>query len=117
MSFEQTSSLIGVIVVFLLILYGSYFVSKKVAKMSVRESRSKYMRLHDQMMIGQEKYLAVVSIGGRYFLIGSSENGISLLTELEENDLASLQNSADSDTRPVFKDLMKKIGKDKNTKI
>lgn len=116
MSLEQTSSLIGVVFIFLLVLYGSYVVSKKVAKMSLRDSRSKYMKFHDHIMIGQDRYVAIISVGDRYFMVGSCENGINMLAELEEKDLKAENGPAGYAVHPSFKEIIKKLGKDKNTK-
>lgn len=117
MALEQVSSLIGVIIVFLLILYGSYVVSKKVAKISLKDNRSKYMKLHDRIMIGQDKYISIISIGDKYFMIGSSEDGIQMLAELEEKDLVALDSSASLPEHPNFHELLKKLGWDKEKKI
>lgn len=117
MQIEQISSLLGVIFIFLLILYGSYFVSKKVAKVSLRENQSKYIRLVDRMMLGQDKFIAIILIGNRYFLIGTSGDEITLLGELEQEDLQKLETPDNPLAEALnFKEILKKLGHEKEPK-
>ena len=52
------------------IIYLSYLCSKYMGKGMVRTSRSRYMRMLDQMIVGQNRTLAVVQAGDRYLLLG-----------------------------------------------
>lgn len=114
----QLSTLFGTILLFVLILYGSYYISKKVAKISARDNQSKYMKLQDRIMIGQNKYISIISIGERYFVIGSSDNGMNLITELDQDDLQELKQTGYSISEHLnFQDILKNLGRNKNTKI
>lgn len=117
MLLKQLGTLFGTILLFVLILYGSYFFSKKVARISARDNQSKYMKLHDRIMIGQNKYISIISIGDRYFVIGSSDNGMNLITELDQDDLQELKQTGYSISEHLnFQDILKNIGRNKNTK-
>lgn len=75
-----TISLAGIILVLLLTYYGTKWLSSKAGYMT----RSKYMNITDKIVLGQNKYLAVVEISNKYYLMSIADNGINILKELEE---------------------------------
>lgn len=114
---EQISSFLVILVIFLLLLYGSYYFSKKVAGASIRGNQSKYMKVLDRIMLSRDTSVAVVSVGCRYYLVASSPGGMNLLGEIEEEDLIELQNPQNPFSGALsFHDIMKKIGKEKEPK-
>ena len=47
------------------IIYLSYLASKYVGRGISKGSNSRYMRLIDQLALGQDRYIAVVQVGGK----------------------------------------------------
>ena len=45
---------------------------------------SRYMNVVDKLMLGQNNFIAIVEISNKYYLIGITEKGISILKELED---------------------------------
>jgi len=78
--FSLVLAIIGIILVLFLTYYGTKWLSKK----SGSGLRSKYMNITDRMMLGQNKFLAIAEISGKYYLLGVTENNISILKELED---------------------------------
>lgn len=116
MNMGQIGSMIVMMIMFALVLYGSYYCSKKVAKISMRENHSKYMKLEDRLMVGQDKHVAIVSVGGRYLMIGISSSEITVLKELQPEDLVLVGNP--QSTFPpgaAFKDILKSLGRNKDS--
>ena len=97
------------------IIYFSYVAAKLVAKGSVRASHSKYMRMVDQMPVGQNRAVSVIQVGDRYFLLGIAEKQIDMLAELEEEGLIPLEieDAAFPTAMHVFKERMHKLGEAK----
>ena len=95
------------------IIYLSYLCSKYIGKGMNRNGNSRYMRLIDQLMIGQDRYVAVVQVGEKYLFIAVTSGQINLLKELKEEDLFLLNpDGADGNAKtPDFKELMAKFGK------
>jgi flagellar biogenesis protein FliO len=89
--------LIFCFVIFCVILWGAYAVSKWLASRSTIGFSSKYMKIIDRTQLSKDSFLCIAQIGQRYFLIGTSADGINLLTELSEDDLELLQNNAEYD--------------------
>lgn len=94
------------------IIYLSYLVSKYVGKGMNRNGRSHYMRVLDQLMVGQDRYVAVVQAGDRYLLLGVTSQQINLLQELEAEDLIQLNADTGRETGkvPEFKELLSGFG-------
>lgn len=96
------------------ILYLAYVVTKYIGNGAILKARSGCMQVRDQIPLGKDRSAAIVQIGERYFFIGISAGQISLLSELDEEDLTSLNISDMPEKQyPDFRDMMDKIGKGK----
>lgn len=99
-------------VVAALIIYLSYVCSKYIGKSMSKGSSSRYMRLIDQITLGQDRHIAVVQVSGRYMLVGITAGQINVLAELQDDELFPLSpESGDSEMKtPDFRALMEKLG-------
>ena len=61
---------IATFLVVVLIIYGSYLASKYIGKGLSKSSSSMYMRLIDQITMGQDRHIAIVQVGNKFFLVG-----------------------------------------------
>lgn len=95
------------------IIYLSYVVSKYVGRGMNKNGNSHYMRVVDQLMVGQDRYVAVVQAGDKYLLIGVTSQQISLLQELDPEDLIPLAPIQGNNTPKAqeFRELLNKFGK------
>ena len=66
------------------IIYLSYLCSKYLGKGLAKTGRSRYMRMVDQMVVGQNRTLAIVQVGDRYLLLGAGQEQVQTLAELSE---------------------------------
>lgn len=96
-----------------LIIYLSYVCSKYIGKGMNRNGNSHYMRMLDRLAVGQDRYIAVVQVGGKYLLIGVTPEQVNLLRELKEEDLLLLNPDVGNGTAKTteFKELMSKLGR------
>lgn len=94
-----------------LILYLSYVVSKALGKGMAKSSNSRYMRMVDQITIGQDRHMAIVQAGTKYLLIGITSGQITILAEIKEEELLELtpQNDTNEMTTPDFKSMLTKL--------
>lgn len=77
-------SLIGAFLAIALVLYLSYRFSKFMAT-SFNDMGSKgNIKILERVALGQDKGLAVAQISGKYYLLGISNNGISLLMDMPD---------------------------------
>ena len=73
-----------------LIIYLSYVASKYIGGSLKRSSSSRYMRLLDQVTLGQDRHIAIVQVGAKYMLVGVTAGQVSFLSELRDEELISL---------------------------
>ena len=88
------------------IIYLSYVVSKYVGRGLNKNGNSHYMRVVDQLMVGQDRYVAVVQAG-------VTSQQISLLRELDPEYLIPLAPIQGNSTPKAqeFRELLNKLGK------
>ena len=91
------------------IIYLSYICSKYIGKGANANRRSRYMRVIDQIPMGQDRHLAIVQIGIKYFWVGIASGQINVLSELQEEDLIQITLPDKSPVRADnFKDALEK---------
>jgi len=80
--------LIGLIIVFILILFATYYTSKWVAKNGVNMQKAGNIQVIETYRLSQTKYLQIVKTGkDRYFLISVTKDNVSLIAELDDEDI------------------------------
>ena len=72
------------------IIWLSYICSKYLGKGLVKNNSSRYMRMLDQLIVGQNRSLVIVQAGEGYLLLGVGPDRIRTLAELSEEDLLPL---------------------------
>ncbi len=86
------------------IIYLSYLASKYIGKGLGRTGSSRYMRLIDQITLGQDRH--------KYLLVGVTSGQINVLSEIQDEDLFPL--GPDEEVQavqiPDFKKMMEKLG-------
>lgn len=91
-----------------LILYLSYVVTRKLGGSSMTGGMSKNMRVVDRMFMGRDKSIIVVRVGQKDYLLGVAQNSITLLTELEEDQIMAFAEE-ETGTNPMeFMETLKK---------
>ena len=75
------------------VIYLSYIFSKYVALGANKLSGAKYMRVVDRMMMGQDKMMMIVQVGGDYFLTSVTSQNVQILKELSGEDLIELDST------------------------
>lgn len=95
-----------------LIIYLSYAFSKGVGKGMSKSRSSRYMRLIDQITVGQDRYLAIVQVGTKYLLVGITAGQVNVLSEIQDEELFELIPQTDVEEKkvPDFKAVLTKLG-------
>ena len=93
-----------------LIIYLSYVASKYIGGSLKRSSSSRYMRLLDQVTLGQDRHIAIVQVGAKYMLVGVTAGQVSFLSELRDDELISLSAEDEGEMKsPDFKSMLEKL--------
>lgn len=99
--------LLGSILAIILILFLTYIASKYISKKVPMANNGGNIRIVERMALAQDKFLAVIEISNKYYLIGVSSNNINLLKELDDYEPPKQENG-DFDFSKVTKILGKK---------
>jgi len=68
------------------------------------------MNIVDKIMLGQNKYLAIVEISNKYYLISVTDNNINIIKDLEEIKLNPIEVTGET---IEFNKIFTKFFKDK----
>ncbi len=95
-----------------LIIYLSYLASKYIGTGLSKSSSSRYMRLIDQITLGQDRHMAIVQVGGKYLLVGVTSGQVNVLAEVQDEELFPLEpdNEENPMKIPDFKSMMERLG-------
>lgn len=95
-----------------LVIYLSYLFSRYIGKSVNGRGGSRYMRIIDQIAVGQDRNMAIVQVGNKYLLVGITAGKIHLLTELADDDLLLLspENEQEDGKTLDFKEVMSRFG-------
>ncbi|WMJ88435.1 flagellar biosynthetic protein FliO [Anaerocolumna sp. MB42-C2] len=112
---DNLLQLLGVSILFIFILVITYYTTKFVGGAKLSITKNSNFKVLETYKIAQNKYLQLIQIGTRYFVISVSKDDIRFLTELNENEILKqddikLQKSSFTD---LFNSSLKKL-KDKN---
>lgn len=80
------------------VIYLSYVFSKYVALGASKMSGTKYMRVVDRMMLGQDKMMIIVQIGESYYLTGVTSQNVQIIKELSGDELIEMEAAVPSAT-------------------
>ena len=89
------------------ILYLSYLFSRHLASGAAKINKSKYIKIVDRVILGQDKMILIALIGEKYYLIGSSTQSIQILTELDDDATAEISYSERNNDETSFKNVLK----------
>lgn len=75
------------LLIFVGILFLAYYASRLIGTGALKRASGTHIKLIDMMPLGQEKAVAAIRVGDRYFLIGIANSGITNLAELDSDAL------------------------------
>ncbi|KMZ54319.1 flagellar biosynthetic protein FliO [Dorea sp. D27] len=104
----------GTLLIVVLILYLAYVCSKYIGRAGRIKGTSRYIRMADQITIGQDRTIAVIQTGTGYLLLGITASHITVLKELGAEELQEIENPDGQKTEFAdFRSVMDRIGKRK----
>lgn len=114
-------SLIGMCLCVAVILYLAYWFTRRIAmgNMGGTITSSGHMRIYDRMPLGQNKAVVVARVGLRWLVLGVSDEQITVLTELSEEESRIWRQTKQVSSQasvPKFSDIISDILRKKNDK-
>ncbi len=105
---QQFSQTIGLIVVLVVIIFGSYFVTKYVAaKAGGRSGRTRYFKVLDRFSLSKDKMFVMVAVGQSVYLVGVTNQGMTLLDQKELSELPADEALTKKTVFPNFMSVLK----------
>ena len=105
--------MLALVVVFVIVLAATYYITKWIAKSGMIQAQSKNIKVHETFKIATGKYIQIIQLGTKYYAIGVTKDHITFLTSLEEDQL-DLVPTITSDQKLSFKDMIERFSQNKN---
>lgn len=106
------------LILFALVLVACVFTTRFVAGRQIQRGRNSNFKPVETYQIAQNRYLQLVQVGTRYFVIAVTKETISLIAEMKEEEL-SLGGEGGSGAPKSFQEILKefkvKVDKHENT--
>ncbi len=95
---------------FALIVVLAYYVSRYYTSFSLSVNKSRYIRVIDKYMVGRDKYILLICIDEKYYLLGITNNNINLISTIENlSDYSPAKETAISSQSNKFTENFKEI--------
>lgn len=86
-STEGAAQFLTVLIIFFIVLGLTYFTTRFVGNYQKMQGFNRNFEPVETLRIGNNKFLQIVRVGKRYFLIAIGKDDINMLSELSEEDL------------------------------
>lgn len=93
---KEIISLIMSVLGIIFVLFLTYFSTKWLSIKASSITKSKYMNIVDKIILGQNKYIAIVEISNKYYLMSVTDNNINIIKDLDELELSTLENTSET---------------------
>lgn len=110
--FLSSIKLLGLIILFVLIIVACYYVTRFIGSKGVGSIRESNIKVVDSYRINQNQCLLIVAIGKQYYLLASNKDNLTLLTELQEENLSFVGATGTKNIK--FQDVFSALTKKQN---
>ncbi|MBE5882271.1 MAG: hypothetical protein E7289_08210 [Lachnospiraceae bacterium] len=107
-SLESVVQLITSLLIFAFVLAVTFWTTKFVAKYQKNTMNSGNMEVVEVTRIAPNKYLQIVRVGGRYFLISVGKDNVNFIAELQSEDLHLKEMTEAKEQYMDFKSILEK---------
>ena len=105
-SFDSILQLIGALIVFIIVLGITYLTTRLVGNYQKNQMTQGNIKLIESMRISNNKFLQIVQVGSKYFLIAVCKDTITTIGELDAQELVLQANDQKNDD---FKEILNKF--------
>jgi flagellar protein FliO/FliZ len=86
MSISSVAQLFTVLIIFILVLAATYYVTAWIAKYQKQSTFTSNMEVMETCRISPNKYLQIVRVTNKYLVISVCKDTVTLLSELSEDE-------------------------------
>ncbi len=102
-----------VLIIFIIVLVITYLTTRLVGSYQKQQTHGRNIEVIEVTRIGNNRFLEIVRVGKRYFVIATGKEEISFISEVSEEDIDL--NADDTAANDRFKQIFE-IARDKITK-
>lgn len=95
---------------FTVVLIAAYFFSKFIGFKMSHSNANKHIKVLDRVFLGNDKFICIIQIGIRFFVIGITNHHIALISELNEAELVPISDDKNASFGSIFEMYIKKLG-------
>lgn len=103
------------LIMFVLVLVTTIFATRWVAKFQQGQTVNRNFKIIETYRIAPQKYLQIIEAGGKYILIAVCKDSVTMLTELEEENIMELPEQT-LQINESFQEILQKIRNKKGKK-
>ncbi len=113
MNASSVAQLFTVLVLFILVLVATYYVTKWIAKYQKGSTFTANMEIMETCRLSSTKYLQIVRVVNKYMVIAVCKDTVTVLTELSEDEYEPpvLKSSDPVDFSKEFEKVLEKFKK------
>lgn len=108
--YDSFLDLITVLLIFVFVIAITLFTTKYVANYQKVQNAGKNIEVLETYKIAQTKYIQIVKVGAKYVAIAVSKDTVTLLTKLEEGQIAFPESQGEGKS---FKEILASLKKTK----
>jgi len=103
-SLDNVLQLCAILIVFVLVLAATYYVTKWIGKSGAIQMQSQNIKVIETFKIAPNKYIQIIQLGSQYYSIGITKENITFLTPLTEEqlDLSRKEKEGSTDFRELL---------------
>lgn len=78
--------MLGLIVITVLVLIATWLATRWIGRKSQISQSSRNVKIIERTPIARDKYLAIIEVAGKYYLISVTTQNVQMMTEIEDPD-------------------------------
>lgn len=109
-SVGSISQLITVILIFLFVLAITVFATRYVGEFQKMQGVNRNLEVIETLRVTNNKYLQIVRTANKYVVIAIGKDEISMITEIDEDELIKVSSEKGTSLKESFSDIISKAG-------
>ena len=106
----SVAQLLTVILIFIFVLAVTFYSTKFIGDYQKTQAINRNMEVIETIRIANNKYLQIVRVANKYIAIAVGKDEVSMLTEIDANELIDFSRTEKSSMKESFAEIMSKAG-------
>lgn len=98
-TFDSVLELIGLIILFVIIIFATYYTTRFIGNFQNNQMKKSNFKVIESYRISQGKYLQIIKVSSKYFVIALGKDEITFITQLEEDEILLKDDMAFKDSK------------------